>query len=292
MIQAVTRGAPLSWTYLLSSIRPMDHIFTGIYESSAHGEKIVGQIYQSQNMSSAHLNYALLTKNSHHPDLIPLLEGLITKAGHWGSKQVVANLETKSELFPFFRQVGFSVLAKQRIYQCAHPKKMAIQNKGEWRIWNRDDIGALRSLYLTLVPPLIQPVEPLSRREMLGLVYYDDEGTLQAYADLVYGPVGAWVLPLIHPKTKEEISDVLLQMVLNLPDLNHRPVYIAARSYQPWVENALENLPMVPAPEQVILIRYLTIQQRVHAEYSFAGIENGKAETTLPLASAKSRREG
>jgi hypothetical protein len=49
---------------------------------------------------------------------------------------------------------------------------------------------------------------------------------------------------------------------------------------------------MVPSPEQAILVRYLTIHQRVHAEYSFAGIENGKAETTLPLAPAKSHREG
>jgi hypothetical protein len=127
---------------------------------------------------------------------------------------------------------------------------------------------------------------------MLGLVCYDEDGNLQAYADLVYGPVGAWVLPLIHPKTKEDISDLLLQMVLNLPDLNHRSVYIAARSYQPWVENALENLPVAPSPEQAILVRYLTIRQRVQAEYSFAGIENGKAETTLPLAQAKTRREG
>jgi hypothetical protein len=173
-------------------------------------------------MCSVHLNYVLLTENSNLPDLVPLLEGLIKKAGYWTTKQVVANLEIKSELFPFFRQVGFSVLAKQRIYQCAHPQKTPIQNKGKWRIWNRGDIGAMRSLYLTLVPPLIQPVEPLSRREMLGLVYYDDEGILQAYADLVYGPVGAWVLPLIHPKTKDDISDLLLQMVLNLPDLNHR----------------------------------------------------------------------
>jgi hypothetical protein len=127
---------------------------------------------------------------------------------------------------------------------------------------------------------------------MLGLVYYDEEGTLQAYADLVYGPVGAWVLPLIHPQTKEHVYDLLMQMLINLPDLNHRSIYITARSYQPWVENGLEHLPAAAGPEQVLLIRYLTLKQQVRTEYSFAGIENGKAETTLPLAPIKSRRDG
>lgn len=242
-------------------------------------------------MTSAHLNYMLLADEDNQQDLVPLLEGLIEQAGHWGAKQVVAELDTDSDCFPQFRQTGFSVLAKQRVFKCEASEKIQPKLNCGWRIWNCNDIPAMRSLYYTLVPPLIQPVEPLTRRKKLGLVHYDEKGALQAYADLVYGPVGAWVLPLIHPQTEENITDLLVQLLLDLPDVYGRQVYVTARSYQPWVEHALENLSAKPGPEQALLVRYLALHQRVKAEFSFAPIENGNPEPTIPLAPIKNHQD-
>ncbi len=267
----------------------MDHVFTGLYQPEGKNSKLIGQVHQSPNMSGAHINYLLQMEEGDQGDLVVLLEGLIKEAGNWGSKQITADLNTNSELFPQFRRAGFSVIAKQRVFRCPVPKENK-KVQGGWRIWTSEDIPLMRRLYLTLVPPLIQPVEPLTRREMLGLVFYDDQGSLQAYADLVYGPVGIWVLPLIHPQTKVSIDAMLSQMLLNLPDINGRRVYITARSYQPWVESGLETMGGEPGPEQGLMIHYMALRHRLEAELPFALVENGKAKPTVPYSTIKNQR--
>lgn len=261
----------------------MDHVFTGVYSPEWGSSKIIGQVHKSPNMSGAQLNYLLQPDGSDLDDLVNLLEGLITETGGWGAKQITADLETDSEIFPQFRRAGFSVLAKQRVYRCSMPAE-GDWVKGGWRIWASEDIPSMRRLYLTLVPPLIQPVEPLTRREMLGLVYYDQKGSLQAYADMAYGPVGVWILPLIHPQTEIAIDLLLAQMLVSLPDINGRPVYVTARSYQPWVESGLEAIGGEPGPEQGLMVHYMALRHRLEADFSFAPIENGKPEPTVPYS--------
>ncbi len=290
-ILALTRGAPLSWTNLLASIRPLDHVFTGICEDDQIHQSWIGQIHQSPRLTSAHIHYLLQPADGDSRDFCALLENLIVKAGGWGAKQVVADVEPDSETFVQFRRAGFSVLAKHKIFKLTLPLEGEQKLEGRWRIWNKTDIHKMRGLYFTLVPPLIQPVEPLTRREMLGLVYYDPSGELLAYADLVYGPIGAWVLPFIHPQATENMSDLLAQLLLDLPDLAGRPVYITARSYQPWIEGALKQISAKESPEQALMVRYLALRQRVRAEVTFAPIENSEPEPTIPLAPIKRHRE-
>ena len=271
----------------MASVRTPDHVFTGLCDSDEEARAWIGQIHQSPRHSSAHIHYLLSPPTGDLKDFVALVERLIVEAGHWGAKNIVAEMKSDSETFPLFRRVGFSVLTKFRIYRFELPLGRQPHKVRRWRIWNSKDIHNMRNLYFTLIPPLIQPVEPLTRREMLGLVYYGESGVLQAYADLVYGPVGVWVLPFIHPQTSEDIVDLLAQLILDLPDLAGRPVYIVARSYQPWIESALKNLPAEVSPEHVLMSRYLALRQRVGANIPFAVLENGKTEPTIPFTPIK-----
>jgi hypothetical protein len=287
----LTRGKPLTWINLFTSMFSSEELYTGVYQPEGENEKIMGQVYQSPKLPSANLNFILQPEHSDPGDMICLLDGLINEVGQRGAKQLVAELPTDSDYFPLFRRVGFSVLAKQQIYHWDSNQDIDPPLEHHWRIWACEDVSAMKSLYLDIVPALIQPIEPMTRREMLGLVYYDEGGALQAYADLVYGPAGAWVLPFVHPQIKADISDLMLQLVCDLPDLNGRPVYIVARSYQPWLDQALANLSLPSGKEQALMVRYLALRQRVQAEYAFPSIENGKAEPTVPLAPIKRHTE-
>ena len=287
---ALTRGTPLSWTNLLASVHSADHVFTGVHEPDEDTISWVGQIHQSPKLSSAQIHFVLPPKEDVSQDLIPLLEGLIVEAGHWGAKQIFLDLALDSDLFSQFRKAGFSVLAKHRVYKFDALQVPASDLSGRWRLWTSEDIPAMRALYSMLVPPLIRSVEPVTRLEMLGLVYDDGSGDLQAYADMVYGPVGVWVLPFIHPQAVENTADLLTQLVNSLPDLVGRPVYLTARSYQPWIENALDTLPVEIGQEQALMVRYLAIRQRVRTELPFATLENGNPEPTVPLAPIKRHR--
>ncbi len=262
----------------------MDHIFTGVYHPDDDSPKTIGQIYQTQELESANLHYLLPAEGDSKEDIVPLLEGLLQQAGLWGAKQVTADLPVDSELFGCFRKTGFSVLAKQRVFRCESVWQTQQKFENRWRIWTDKDINAIRSLHATLVPPVIQSVEPLTRGKMRGLVYCDQAGELKAYADLVYGPAGVWILPFLHPQIESPPLAVLTCLLEDLPNLNGRPVYLIARSYQPWLENALMESPAISEPEQILLVRNLAIRQPVKAEFSFAKIENGNPEPTIPLA--------
>jgi hypothetical protein len=290
-ILLLTRGRPFTLTHLLFAIRPTDHLYTGVYQPPDGGGKSIGQVYQSAKVSGAHINYLLHPEDSKPQRLVPLLEGLVKQAGSWGAKQVVADLEMDSPWFVDFRQAGFSVLAKQQVFKFLIPKNVTVNDKNRWRRWTSADIHAMRCLYHTLVPPLAQPVEPLTRRETLGLVFYDEKGNLQAYADLVYGPLGIWVLPVILPQANEDITGLLMEMIQAVPDHADRAVYVTARSYQPWVEHALMDISAEPGPEQALLVRYIALQQRVKAEFSFSALDNGNREPTVPYAPIKNHRD-
>lgn len=247
----------------------------------------MGQIRQSPKLPGAQINYLLSPEGSDKGDLILLLEGLIKEAGQWGAKQVLAEISPDSDGFSQFRRAGFSVLAKQRLFKFVGTGEIQTNLEDYWRIWTSDDIYAMRCLYMALVPPLIQPVEPLTRLEMLGLVYYDRSGELQAFADLVCGPVGVWVMPFVHPQSGVDISELMVQMIADLPDLNGRPVYVAVRSYQPWIESALESLSEERSLEQVLMVKHLAIRQRVSVSMAFKALENGNTEPTFPVTPIK-----
>ena len=269
----------------------MDHVFTGVYDPEESGLKTIGQIYQPGDWDGTQLHYLLPSQDQGAQDMVLLLEGLINQAGQWGAKHITADLSVDSDLFSAFRQSGFSVLAKQRVFRFEKPWTGPKKDINHWRIWTSGDVKAMRGLYATLVPPVIQTVEPLTKRKMLGMVYYDQDGDLKAYADLVYGPAGAWVLPFLHPQTKESPLDLVVQLLEDLPDLNDRTVYLIARSYQPWLENALVGSPASPGPEQALMVRYLALRQRVKAEFPFSAVENGNPEPTVPLAPIKNNQQ-
>lgn len=271
-------------------MRPSDKVFTGYFQPESDSERIIGQVRQSPNSGSANLSFVLKTAHAESQHMVGFLEGVIKQVGDWGAKQVVADLDIASEDFVYFRRAGFSVLAKQRVYLCRPLKRKKNPAQRGWRTWSSVDIPGIQRLYSAIVPPLLQPVEPLTRREVLGLVYYDEQDDLQAYADLVYGPVGIWVLPMIHPRTSMNTGELLEQLIQDLPDINNRSIYIAVRSYQPWVEETLGKTNSSPGPEQALLVRYLALQQRLEPELSFSAIENGNTEPTMPVAPIKSQQ--
>jgi hypothetical protein len=284
-IRALTCGAPFSWSNIISSIRPADLSYMGIYENQDGERSAVGHITKSPKLSTAQINFLLVPPNSRQEDLVFLMEALVKEAGAWGAKQIMAEISPEAAYFPEFRRAGFVVFSKQRIYRFAPPYTFQSGVNVHWQTWTSDDIPAVRTLHQTLVPPLIQPIEPLTRLESLGLVCYDEKGELQAFADLVYGPVGVWVLPFVHPQSPLEPTGMLQQLVLDLPDLNGRPVYLVSRSYQPWIDSALESSPAEQGSEQALLVRYIALRQRVTAGLTFSQLENGNAEPTYPVTS-------
>jgi hypothetical protein len=98
----------------------------------------------------------------------------------------------------------------------------------------------------------MHPVEPLSKNAR-GLIC---DGDVKCYVSLASGAQGIVLTPLIHPEVID--VDVKLASLLNcIPDRRRRPVYLCVRSYQAWLEPALEDLGAQAAPRQAVMVKHL-----------------------------------
>jgi len=112
-------------------------------------------------------------------------------------------------------------------------------------------------------------------------VYYQDNDIL-AYIEYHAGRSGILLLPFIHPEVKN--VDILLKNVgTSLAPVLNRPVFVAVRSYQAWLEPVLENLSAKPSDKQALLVKRLAMAQRVSLPVRQALTEPRRAETSVPL---------
>jgi hypothetical protein len=241
---------------------------------------------------SAHLAFLMPEPGLTQPGLVNLLEHLASQAGSWGAFHLLAEVEENSCAMEGLRRSGFSVYAWQRIWKFTPvnerpangmAKEDSMKNGNfPWQPSTSIDEFAIRNLYQSLVPPLVQSAEPLISRRLVGWVYRQ-EGEILAYMEGIYGPHGIYLQPLIHPAV-ENVSHVLSCLLQRQPSLLGRPIYLAIRSYQAWLETVVRDLECQVGPRQALMVKHLVLQQRVALQ---AGrhrvLEKYKAEPTVPM---------
>jgi len=92
-------------------------------------------------------------------------------------------------------------------------------------------------------------------RQAAGLVCRP-EGNLQAWVSVSSGPLGVWLQPLILPDSTH-FSEQLIGLVRTVAGGYGHPVFVCVRSYQAWLESALEELGAEAGPRQAVMVRRL-----------------------------------
>jgi hypothetical protein len=231
--RALTRGNPLGAAGFLSHFNPARHVYTAIAKNN--GDSLLGSVIHTPGESSS---------------LVPLIENLSTQAGTWGAFHIIAEVDETSEAFIALRNSGFAVYARQRLWNLS-----SITEAGQRSVWTRArevDLPAIQSLYHQIVPPLLQPVEPMPRR---AAGFICNEG-VRCHVGLSSGTAGIVLAPLIHPDAAE-VGASLSTLLHGLPNRGTRPVYLCVRSYQTWLEPALEDLGALAGPQQAVMVKHL-----------------------------------
>jgi hypothetical protein len=274
----------------LSQLNPRSDSFTGVVPASDCDPKLIGQMRfkaYTQGERSARLSFIAPSTAGNSPGISDLLDGLTCQAGDWGAFNLLAEAEEHHPIFENLRRSNFFVYAWQRIWRFIPSAQGEKGISNRWRTASPLDEIALRSLYQSLVPPLVQSAEPFIFRSHQGLVCRHDDrnhrGEVLGFIEGRRGPRGVYLQPVIHPDV-ENARDLLVDLLQALPaPYLGCPVYIAVRSYQSWLEAALEELHGQVSPRQALFVKHLASAQRVLATNKRLVMEKHQAEPTAPM---------
>ncbi|HVP21478.1 MAG TPA: hypothetical protein VMS73_06415 [Anaerolineaceae bacterium] len=297
----LTRGNPAGFTANLGRLHPARGFYTGVTTGSKDNPPLIGQVIYRLGNRSARLSFIAPNAICDSPDLPGLLEGLAWHAGEWGAFHVLGELEEICPAFDSMRRAGFSVYAWQRVWQLpfqaassktnGQPRLPAPYRPGSdggspheavWQPVREEDDWAVRNLFQNLVPPLAQSAEPLSVRRQRGLIYRQGS-EIMAYVEGVFGPRGIYLYPLIHPDI-EDVGSLISALPPSLAPLLGRPVYMAVRSYQAWMETTLTELGARSTPRQALMVKHMTQAQRVPLSARLVQIEGRQIEPAKTVA--------
>lgn len=279
--QALTRGSPIGPHAFLTRLNPAMEVYTAISLPGGGRQPLIGQVKHPAGHRSARISFFMPADALGDSGLPALLESMAVRAGQWGAFHLLAEIDEGCCALDEMRRTGFSVYAWQRIWQFSARLENQDGAAGTWRPVNSIDENAIRNLYQSLVPPLVQSAEPLSSRRLHGWVYLHG-GEILAYVEGMYGPRGIYYQPLIHPAI-ENVSQVIAALLKRHPPLPDRPVYIAIRSYQAWLETVVRDLECQVGARQALMVKHLMVQQRSSVLARQSVLEKYAADSSVPL---------
>ncbi len=266
---------------LVTFIGPTLRIFTYYCENSSDpGKPIIGQVTYSSGASYARFSFLAPGEALEQNELTALAEYIVTQMGQLGVYHILADVDESNPVFQILHRSGFAIYARQRVW-CLDGELAGDSNSSAWRASQSRDALGVHSLYGNVVPGLVQQVEPLPKKDFKGVVYYQN-GELFAFVELKYGRKGIWVQPFVHPDA-QGFDRQLTQLLYELPGRRDRPLYICVRSYQSWLETAVEAMGAQPGPQQAVMVRHLAITRRVNQSLPIPAINGKRIEPTAPI---------
>jgi hypothetical protein len=251
------------------------------------GAPLIGQVSFAVGVSYARLSFLAPEDAIEQTQLSALSDFMALQMGKMGAFHILADVDECNQVFELLHRAGFAIYARQRIWRLDN-QPLGDQVPATWSSVKSTDAIGVRSLYCNVVPGLVQQVEPLAKKNLKGVVHYKD-GDLLAFVELKYGRNGIWVQPFIHPDAVN-FDRFLVHLLHNLPGRANRPLYICVRSYQSWLESAIEATGAQPGPSQAVMVRHLTVAQRVGQAYKVPAINGTRVESTSPVAQMNESR--
>jgi hypothetical protein len=206
-----------------------------------------------------------------------VIEALLKEAGRRQNQYVLADAQEKTDAYNFLRRGGFSVFARQEIWNriASSPPSDQIPD-GILRPLDSNDTPAVMALYSSVVPCLVQQIEdaPQMRR---GWVLYED-GELVGFFHLRSGPLGVWMEPFFHPGARN-VADWIATWLTQYNIQPPQQMYVCVRSYQDWVGSILQDNGFALFEKQAVLVRRTVVPiQAMEPVYPAV------AEKTIPQA--------
>jgi hypothetical protein len=287
----LTHGNPIGSSAMLGHLRMDYSSYSGIARPGKGLAPFIGQINFNPGDQNAHLIFLAPEPNLMDRALLALLDHLSWESGGRGALRLMAEINEDASIFEMLRLSGFNVYGRQQVWRFVDLPHNGEKNQ-LWRSFQQIDQHNLINLYHAVVPPLVQGSEAMDKRPVQGYVYYMDSELL-AFVEVTNGPKGIFLTPVMHPNIRE--PEKLLKDLLRLMNSsNGRPLYLAIRDYQSWLNSATESLGGTPGNRKIMLVKHLIHKQRVSVPATIRKVlEAHGTETTSPIVhnSTKNKNE-
>ena len=266
---------------LLTHLAPATGIFTylGVSDRDS-GRTVVSQLVHHASSACARFSFLAPEAALESATFLQLVDHMAAQAGERRAHNLVAEVDEGTLTYDVLRRASFAIYARQRIWALDH-KLDYERGPGSWRLVLSKDDFDIRVLYNAVVPPLTQQVEAPPWERLRGLVFRQ-EGELLAYVDLNHGPMGIMVQPFFHPDM-EQIPIRLSALLSRIPNRRARPIYIRVRSYQGWLEAALDELGAQPGARQAVMVKRMAVTVKKPVLATLPAIKGTTANPTLPF---------
>jgi len=283
---ALTRGPQAMQNALLDVFLPGNRsACTVVMRSNGEGDLAgVGQFIISGDRQQANLAFISPAEILATDEGLYLLDGIARMAGERGAQTLVAEVGETDPIFETLRHAGFAIYARQRIWRLDGPFSASLQaREDDWRPASARDRFAVHSLYIGIVPALVQQAEQPPPENNQGLIFQAADETL-GYLDVHHGPNGTWIQPYFHPAA--ELTDELLAgFIKGLGSHHGKPLYICVRSYQGGLGGSLDRLGLQPFTDQAVMVKRLAASVRRTMEQALPALDGTQPEPTAPFTS-------
>jgi hypothetical protein len=278
----LTRGSHMFAGSILSYLTPASGIFTSVSTNNGDTKHaLIGQVIHPVGSQSAHLTFLAPEEALGSAALPELLDYLSVQSIEHGAFRLLAEIDERSPAYETLRTTSFSIYARQRVWRInASPSDQDLSPL--WQVASDQDLIPVRSLYNNTVPGLVQQVEPFPVERLNGMVCRQGEDVL-AYMELRYGSNGIFAQPFVDPDA-ERLVPRLLELLPHVPHRRSRPIYLCIRSYNSWMEPALEDFEAEVGPRQAVMVKHLAVPQKVVRSFALPALEGGHPEITAPIS--------
>jgi hypothetical protein len=214
----------------------------------------IGQMRHRSGDLHAHITYLAPTPSDDDFALwLTLLDGLAHVAGVRGAADVVAEVDDNSPALEVLRAAGFVLYTRQDIWR--REASPSAQPCAPGRLAARRDAFEIATLYNSIVPGLIQQVEPSPAEADACYVLAGGQPGEQGFVAAWRGARGVLIDVYIHPGAADRAHEVIGGALARLPA--HRIlVYCRTRPYQVSLGGALEAHGFEWLCRQALMVRH------------------------------------
>jgi hypothetical protein len=212
-----------------------------------------------------------------------LLLHLCIASGEQQVQRLCARLVDDSPAEDVFRQAGFAVYSRERIFSrpCGQTVGQASHSAVPGQLSARmhrvgaEDRWDVQRLWTRVTPSLVlhaegfngsngntQPVPPPFSALEHGYVCRNDKGELLGCLNLLLKPRGVWLRLLVYPEASDCAVEMLDHALAVLRNHSPRPAYCAVREYEGGMEGMLEDRGFEYVENHSLLVKHTTVRVR------------------------------